>query len=180
MAHHLEILQLNCHRSREVLTSLGTSLPSGSFLCLLQEPYLHNLNVCGLDRSRLLFTRDVSARTAIYFSANIRPTFHGNLSDRDCTTCSLELNGKRVFYSSVYLDINKSVEQPKWLATIAKARASGSSHMAGIDANAHSPLWGSPASNPRGLSLEDVIFTQSLSLLNVGNNPLSKPDMDRP
>ena len=171
MAFNFEVRQLNCHRSRQVLTSLHDETIPGQYIWLLQEPYLHRQNVCGLDKTRLYYTRDVDTRTAIYTSPGIRLTLCSNLSGRDCTTCSFELNGQKTFISSVYLDILATVEEPNWLKTLTKARSSNCPLIAGLDANAHSPLWGSPSANPRGLAVEDLLYANGLSLLNTGNKP---------
>jgi ribonuclease HI/retron-type reverse transcriptase len=171
MAIDLNIFQLNCHRSRSVFTSFDNETPSGSYLFLLQEPYLHQHNVCGLDKTRLYFLRDIDTRTAIYASPDLKLTLHSNLSSRDCTTCSLVLNGECVFFSSVYLDINTTVEEPGWMRTIARAQAKQKAHLTMVDSNAHSRMWGCQDSNPRGLELEDVIATQGLTLLNTGHKP---------
>jgi ribonuclease HI len=169
MAVNLQMMQLNCHRSRSVFDSLNANLPAGQFICLIQEPYLWQKNVCGLDQTKLFYPRDVDARTAIF--SNLPLTFHANLSGRDCSTCSVELNGQRVYFSSVYLDILKSVEEPNWLKAMSKAQSTQRHYFAAADVNAHSTLWGSPQSNPRGNELEDLIYAQGLSLINQGCKP---------
>lgn len=171
MAIHLNLFQLNCHRSRSVFTSLLSDAPSGSYLIMIQEPYLHQHNVCGLDNARLYYLRDVDTRTAIYSSEDLKLTFHNNLSTRDCTTCSIDLNGELVFFSSVYLDINSTVEEPGWLRTMARAQAKQKGHFAMLDSNSHSRMWGCRDANPRGLELEDVITSHGLSVLNTGHKP---------
>ena len=40
-----------------------------------------------------------------------------------------------------------------------------------MDANAHSPMWGSSASNPRGEMLEEFIFQHGLVICNKGSTP---------
>jgi hypothetical protein len=81
------------------------------------------------------------------------------------------MNGKNTYFSSVYLDINRTIEEPFWTKTIQKAQTTGSHHYAGVDSNALSPIWGSPTPHSRGLSLEDFIYAHSLLLLNTGNKP---------
>jgi hypothetical protein len=144
-------------------------LPSKQFLYLIQEPYLYQGNVCGLEQFRLYYTGDVSARPAIF--TNLPATFHANLSGRDCTTCSIKMGGLKVFFLSVYLDINTTVEEPNWMKTIQKTRANNANHYAAVDSNLHSTLWECQIANPRGLEMEDLIYGTGLSLINTGNKP---------
>jgi hypothetical protein len=170
MAVQILVHQINAHRLRSVFTSVNAALPmSGNYIYLIQEPYLYQGNVCSLDKARLFYSRNLHCRTVIF--SNLPLTFHASLSVRDCTTCSVPMNGKNTYFSSVYLDINRTIEEPFWTKTIQKAQTTGSHHYAGIDSNAHSPIWGSPTPNPRGLSLEDFIYAYSLLLLNTGNKP---------
>jgi hypothetical protein len=164
------IHQINTHKSCSVFTSLNAALPSqGPYLYLLQEPYLYLGNVCGLDKSRLYFTQDVSSHTSIF--SNLPLTFHAHLSGSDCTTCSMELGGRKVFFSSVYLDINQVVAEPNWAKTITKAESTGSSHYARVDGNSHSTLWGCNITNPRGSNLETFIYSHNIILHNTGSKP---------
>jgi hypothetical protein len=44
-------MQLNCHKSRVVVTSLEADTPDNSpFVYCIQEPYLWNGNPCGLTK----------------------------------------------------------------------------------------------------------------------------------
>ena len=175
MAFKFTVNQLNCHHSRVVHTSLEASLPQSSYICLLQEPYIYGEkdkeNVCGLDSSRLHHIKDVSTRVAIYTSSDIKLTLHNDLSSRDCVTCSMKLNGQYYYFSSVYLDIHETVEEPAWVKSIDLCRQKGRHFLASVDSNAHSVLWGSKTTNARGHNLEDLIFQHGLSLLNEGNAP---------
>jgi hypothetical protein len=149
MAVQILVHQINAHRLRSVFTSVNAALPmSGNYIYLIQEPYLYQGNVCSLDKARLFYSRNLHCRTVIF--SNLPLTFHASLSVRDCTTCSVPMNGKNTYFSSVYLDINRTIEEPFWTKTIQKAQTTGSHHYAGIDSNAHSPMWGSPTPNPRG------------------------------
>ena len=77
MAFNFKVYQLNCHHSRLVHISLEADLPqNSSYICLLQEPYIYEGNVCGLDRSRVYFVRDVDTRVAIYTSPDLKLIFH--------------------------------------------------------------------------------------------------------
>ena len=172
MAFEFKLYQLNCHHSRIVHTSLEADLPDQtSFICLLQEPYLYEGNVCGLDKNRVHYMKNVSSRVAIYVSTDLKLTYHEDLSSRDCVTCSIRLDGQSYFFSSIYLHKDKSVEDPMWSKTVTRCHQTDSHFMAGLDSNAHSQLWGSPANDGRGLKLEDFLFGHNLCLLNEGNSP---------
>ena len=172
MAFTFDIFQLNCHHSRVVHTSLEVDLPlQSSFICLLQEPYLHEGNVCGLDKNRVHYMKNVYTRAAIYASPDLKLSFHDDLSSRDCATCSIKLGNQSYFFSSVYLDIAETVEEPMWSKTVMRCQLGDKHLVAGLDSNAHSQLWGHPTNNKRGLELEDFLFRHGLCLLNEGNKP---------
>ena len=98
MVFEFKIYQLNCHHSRVVHTSLEADLPDqSSFICLLQEPYLYEGNVCGFPNNRVYYMKNVDTRVAIYVSADLKLTYHGDLSSRDCVTCSIRLEGQTYF-----------------------------------------------------------------------------------
>jgi hypothetical protein len=169
---NIKVKQINCNHLRIVHTSLELAAPLDElFLTFLQEPYLHNRNPCGLTKSFLHYTPDVNCRAAIYASPGIGLTFHPNLSSRDCTTCSAKLDGETVFFSSVYLDCRKTVEEPAWLCTISKATSAHKHYLAGIDTNAHSVAWGSPSTDLRGSKVEEILFHYGMCILNEGNSP---------
>jgi hypothetical protein len=96
--------------------------------------------------------------------------FHPLLSSQDCATCSVEIEGKKVFFSSVYLDCHKTVEEAAWLRLIVKASSSKRHYIAGIDTNSHSDVWGT-STDQRGRLLEEVLFKHNLCVLNEGTSP---------
>jgi hypothetical protein len=142
---NIKVKQINCNHSQLVHTSLELAAPPYELLLtFLQEPYLHNRNPCGLTKSFLHYTPNLNCHAAIYGSPDIGLTFHPSLSSRDCTTCSAKFDGVfLVFFSSVYLDCRKTVEEPAWLCTITKATSAHEHYLAGIDTNADSNAWGS-------------------------------------
>jgi hypothetical protein len=93
------------------------------------------------------------------------------LSSRDCATASIQVDGDRVYFSSVYLDIHLTIEEPSWLLTLQKSTRSRSHMLAGIDSNSHSDVWGSPSSNRSGSLMESLLFKYELCVLNEGNSP---------
>jgi hypothetical protein len=104
-------------------------------------------NTCGLTKPFLHYRADTNSRAAIYASPQLGPTYHHNLSSRDCVTVSLKAEGETIYVSSVYLDIRRTVEEPAWLLTISKASFNHCHLLAGIYSNSHSDVWG-PTTNP--------------------------------
>jgi hypothetical protein len=122
-------------------------------------------------KSFLHYLPDVNCRAAIYAPPELGLVFHPNLPSRDCATTSVSIEGERVYFSSVYLDIHFAVEEPAWLLTMQKASSTRRHFLAGIDTNSHSNVWGSPSPNARGMRVEEVLFNHGLCVLNEGNDP---------
>ena len=74
-----------------------------------------------------------------------------------------------VVFASVYLDITSAVEKELWLRLIRWCEKHSTPLVMGVDANAHSPMWGCPDLNDRGSVMEEVIMVHDLSLLNRGH-----------
>jgi hypothetical protein len=110
-------------------------------------------------------------RAAIYASPELGLTFHDELSSRDCATVSFKVDGDKVYFSSVYLDIQLTIEEPAWILTLQKLPPGRSHILAGVDSNSHSDVWGSPSSNRRGTLMETLLFEHKLCVLNKGNSP---------
>jgi hypothetical protein len=167
------IIQLNCHKSRAVHTSLEADTPkTGLFIYFLQETYSYEQNPCGLTKLFLHFLPDVKCCAAIYALPALGLVFHPNLSSRDCATASVTIEGERVYFSAVYLDICLAVAEPAWILTMQKASSTCCHCMAGVDSNCHSDVWGSSDTNVRGLLLEEVLFKHRLCVLNKGSDYL--------
>jgi hypothetical protein len=144
---------------------------TGLFIYFLQENYNYKQNPCGLTKLFLHFLPDVKCRAAIYAPPALGLVFHPNLSSRDCATASVTIEGERVYFSSVYLDIHLAVAEPVWILTMQKESSTRRHFMAGIDSNCHSNVRGSSDTNVRGLLLE-VLFEQGLCVLNKGSDPI--------
>jgi hypothetical protein len=164
------VRQLNCLRSRVVHTSLEAKTPARNlYIYFLQETYNWNRNPCCLTKSNFHFKPDVDCHAAIYASPEIGLTFHDELSSRDCATVSFKVDGERAYFSSVYLDIHLTIDEPAWIITLQKSSPSRSHILAGIDSNSHS--WGSPSSNRRGTLMETLLFKYELCFLTKENSP---------
>ena len=88
----------------------------------------------------------------------------------DIVVCQLHMNGgRKVYVVSVYCDINIScvllqLEQLLW-------DKKGRDILISMDANAHSPMWGSMDSNSRGNMIEEFIFLHDLQVCKKGFLP---------
>jgi hypothetical protein len=141
------------------------------FISFLQETYNYDGNPCGLTKSYLHFLPNCNSRALIYAPPELGLTFHAHLSSRDCTTCSIKVEGDTIFFSSVYLDIRLTVEEPVCLLNLSKISSSCVHLLAGLDTNSHSDAWGSNTLNSRGSLVEEILFQHNLCLLNEGNDP---------
>jgi hypothetical protein len=81
------------------------------------------------------------------------------------------VEGDLVYFSSVYLDILLTIDEPAWVHTILKASSSGRHHLAAVNTNANSDAWGSPSNNSRGFRMEELLFKHGLCILNEGKKP---------
>ena len=94
-------------------------------------------------------------------------------TDNDITTGIIEGGSIKepTIIASVYLDIvkNDPVILPKFRELVEFSRLHNKRLICGIDANAHSSLWGCNEVNKRGEALEDFIFENNLMVQNIGN-----------
>ena len=76
----------------------------------------------------------------------------------------------KVLVVSGYLDIeDDTLSLDRLEKCVEKANGSRTPILFGLDTNAHSELWNSPGSNPRGNKMEDFIMQHSLVLHNQGS-----------
>ncbi|MEO0804506.1 MAG: hypothetical protein AAFY57_19895, partial [Cyanobacteria bacterium J06642_2] len=81
---------------------------------------------------------------------------------------AVKIESKLVYMCSLYLDINLEVRNRSFLRLIDWCDRERIPLIVGTDSNAHSPLWGCPDKNERGEEMEDILLTQNLTLMNVG------------
>ncbi|CAB4040267.1 Retrovirus-related Pol poly from type-1 retrotransposable element R1 [Paramuricea clavata] len=80
---------------------------------------------------------------------------------------------EEVYVASVYLDITaKKIVWPLRLVRLVEhCNNSNSQLLLLMDANSHSPWWGSPEANDRGKIMEELILVHNLAVLNTGSKP---------
>jgi hypothetical protein len=123
------------------------------------------------DKVQTLHPPNSACRPAIYATEELGLTFHPSLSSRDCCTCSMVDDGDKIFISSVYLHCLLTAEEPAWIRTINKASMANRHYLAGIDSNSHSDVWGSPTTDQRGHTEEEILFQHNLCVLHEGSKP---------
>ena len=169
----VKVMQLNLHRSHPPLQDLLTNSwnSSGMNIALVQEIPLHKGKACNVPHPlHFDYTCDIPRAGIIYNpSLDIWPA--PTLSYRDCQVCSWTINKKNILVISAYWAINERNIPTTLVKAIRFAKKNKFEILVGMDANAHSPLWGSPTADARGHLLEDWLNEQELVLLNHGGAP---------
>ena len=168
----LLLRQVNLNKSpkaQEHICSL--MVESDNCIYLLQEPNWSKQKVfTGLPKGfKILGTPN---SRAIIVAPKHFPVFTvQELTCKDHTLCLYDDGDQKRFFGSIYLDILlPSVSEP--LSKICDyVTLSGSGGILCLDSNAHSVLWGSLVSNPRGEALEELIFQHNIDVLNKGSKP---------
>ena len=89
---------------------------------------------------------------------------------RDIVTCQLQMGtDEEAFVVSVYCDITIN-HVPLQLVQLLEDK-NDCNILISMDANAHSPMWGSLDSNSRGDMIEELIFQHGLIICNKGSSP---------
>ena len=166
------VFQANLHHSKAATDCLVLDMlkSKSQVVALVQEPYLGARGKpLGIPRQLSTYHHTLGGRAAI-FSKNCNLLLCPAYSGRDVVTCQLHLgNGREVFVVSAYADI-KIGHAPQELVQLLEDKR-GSDALIVMDANAHSRMWGSSASNPRGDMIEEFIFHHDLCLCNKGTQP---------
>ena len=79
------------------------------------------------------------------------------------------MGNNNIYLVSVYADI-KLTHLPEALDRLLVEKRDHGVVLA-MDANAHSPMWGSAESNPRGNMAEEFVFRYGLTICNKGCRP---------
>ena len=88
---------------------------------------------------------------------------------KDIIVCQTKLNNRLTYLVSLYLD-SKVLGFPDKFKDLIRHKGNYDI-LIGTDSNSHSTLWNCPASDKQGELLEQFLFYNNLSCLNVGNNP---------
>ncbi len=114
-------------------------------------------------------------RALMYTSSDLKVWFMPQFSDADTVTCRIradKTSSDDLIFTSRYSD---GLAGDTFPAIVGRAATYCDNHtipyILGADTNAHSPLWNSPDTNPRGENAEEFILSHDLYIHNIGNAP---------
>ena len=185
---NVRLLQLNLHRSETGTASLnqflgtlrGVAPPRGNhnptfFIAGVQEPPTSaHTKILGFEkRHPLIYDRSTERpRAALYHSAGLSVWPVPEFTKRDIATGRWRIGESEaddVYVTSVYMDITAPGVWPAELSSLLRmCDRRNRKVLIMADANAHSTLWGSDATNSRGEALEQLILRHGLAVLNRG------------
>ena len=168
------IIQANLQHAKAATSCLihDVLVTKGQVVALVQEPHLGGRGYpVGIPKTLgcHYFATKGECRAAI-FTKNCNLLLCPEYSWGDIVVCQLHMNGGREGYVvSVYCDININCV-PLQLEKLLGDKK-GCDILISMDANAHSPMWGSMDSNSRGNMVEEFIFLHDLQVCSKGSSP---------
>ena len=128
-------------------------------VALVQEPYVNADGIpSGIPRCLDCYHHTSGCRTAI-FGKDCSLLLCPKYTSKDIVTCQVTMGSQRELYIvTAYADIKLS-HLPKELVCLLEEKG-GCDIIISMDANPHSPMWGSLASNPRGETLQSPWLSQ--------------------
>ena len=165
----LRCVQINLQKSK--VASVELCIPNWGDVALVQEPYVYGSRLRFLDTVKgTVLAAKGKPRAAIYVRRDLETWLVEELSTEDLCVCTMKIEGRIWYLASLYLDINHSISGNDDVNRLLEWCDNYSiSLLIGADSNAHSPLWGCSNSNARGEELEELILTNHLAVMNVGN-----------
>ena len=170
--------QINLHRSENPTAQFYYNVEQNDdlpFVTFVQEPYCYKGKPKHLPGNGVTFyhsSPDLSnPRATLTVSNNIANQFffQKQFSDRDISTCSIELPNSKLYLSSVYMEINTSHEPPEKFIKLAEHCLSHKHGLViGTDSNAHHTAWGNRSTNTRGTKLLNCLAQSGLLWVNNG------------
>lgn len=162
----LRVGQINLQKSKAGSAELNRRSYQ---IALVTEPYVYKGNVKLLDsRAGTVTARpNISPRACVRCSVDHWPVVR--FTDRDIATIVTRVDNKDVYFSSVYLDIEKDVVYEPMKALVTFCNSRGLPLVLGLDSNAHSTAWGADEDNERGVQLEAFFISVGLTVVNVGS-----------
>ena len=171
--YSLRLLQLNLHKGRASTYELNRLEYD---IALVQEPNMSNNGKISLVHTPKQYYSKGVARAAVIIGPDIYYWPIDNLSTEDLAVVALALeSGNIVYVGSVYLDILRDPILAAMKTLVIHCRCNRIPLILGIDANAHSTLWGSTTPNNRGRLIEEWIAQEGLFVINRGSSPTFTP-----
>ena len=169
----LNFHQSNLHKSKIANLFLEKTIPKNSkFVSLLTEPYNFAGKFDNLYQKILSFQKkNEIARAAIYCDKGQPAWPIAEKSCKDVAVAKFQYGPDSFIAISAYWDILSKELPPNLISSIAYAKSLNLPFVVGMDANAHSRIFGSKDQNARGDTLDDFIIAQSLIAFNKGDAP---------
>ena len=164
----LKVVQINLAKTRVATIEL---MRRDFHIALVQEPYMLHGSPTYFDRSNLAvhYMRGGDGiRALILVDKKVCHWPVDHLTDKDTATIAVNVNKRTMYFSSIYLDIQEDVCSPGLVKLCEEGNGRHIPIVAGMDTNAHSPLWGESEYNSRGEELTDFLMTEGLHVLNRG------------
>ena len=166
------VIQANLQHSRAATSCLVQDMlrSKGQVVALIQEPHVGRRGTpLGIPKALGCLHCPTGGRSAILFKG-CNPLMCPGYSGKDVTTCQVHLGtGREVYLVSVYCDININMVPQELINLLEDKR--GCDIIIGMDANAHSHMWGSNDNNTRGDMIEEFLFCYNLTICNKGSQP---------
>ncbi len=169
-------IQLNLQRSKLPMTVLNDTVFD---IALVQEPNITKKGVVtALKATRRWYSKGTKPRAGIILNNNINYWPIEPLSSRDLTVVALDLehHRKNIYVASSYLDIADPAPSMELDRLTKFCKDKNIPLILGIDANAHSTMWGEELTNRRGGMMEEWLTQQGLQLMNRGRTPTFCPE----
>ena len=176
---HIQIMQQNLHRSKEVnleLLNWLNRLGDKPGIALVQEPNNNKGKLSNLSPKYKQFsdTGGCSVRAAVVTTPGLDCWKLSQYCGPDIATIAVKHKNNRItVLSSIYMPYDSDLPPPGELTTsltnFCEQRSWGL--IIGTDANSHHTVWGSGDDNARGEHLLDYIVTTTLQICNIGNTP---------
>jgi hypothetical protein len=161
-----ELCNLNLRKSKVATFNIAQSLKPYDILCV-QEPYVRNGKIP--VGNSICHPMD-GARAGFLVGGKIANDIRELTEFTGKDFCAISIEPAKLWVASVYCD--GKTDFPEGIERLAeRAAREGVALVLNLDSNAHSTLWGSPASNKRGDDLELILLSCNLEVINVGEVP---------
>lgn len=168
----LDVLQINLQHSKLATAELTRRMTKAPCIALCSEPWNYRGTLPGLGTLSVTTTsKEGVKRAAVVATKDVRLWPIDKYCNNDVVVVAVHHAEGVLVMVSWYWDINFDVIDPLIIEVIRACQSQRIPLVIGGDSNAHSPLWGSPESNARGIKLEELMAANGLSALNEGTTP---------
>ncbi|RYE25309.1 MAG: hypothetical protein EOP45_04900 [Sphingobacteriaceae bacterium] len=183
MADFIQIKQINLHHCKAATDSLGGSLlklnsKKQPTIVLIQEPWIHNKKVKGMERlpCNIFYSKSNKPRTCVVTTTDIKACLLPQFCDGDQTAILVSINGENRHEDFILCSLYMPYESNKIPSSLFEELYKYSIEqeialIVGADSNAHHTIWGSTNINKRGESLLEYLSSIELEVCNVGAKP---------